>query len=393
MAPPLLNASCRDVSSTPTLSSSSTNVHTFLDSHMCLIFDSHLDLAWNALTWKRDLRRPLADLNAAEQGLPEKFRGKATTCLPELRRARVAVCLGTAMARVPHGDRALHGESLDFATHEQAFAFAQGQLAYYRALEAAGELRLIQNANQLQAHWDQWKSHTGTTLPTIGLIFAMEGADAIVDPEHVEAWFAQGLRCVSLVHYGTSQYAVGTGHEGPLRDRGREFLSQCARVGMIVDLTHLCDESFFDVVESFDGPVCATHQNCRALVPGQRQFTDEQIQVITRRGGVLGVACDSWMLYPGWVRGETAREVVGMEALGDHIDHICQLTGNADHVCIGSDLDGGFGTEQTPVGLDSIADLQKLVGILSHRGYSSDDVRRVMGENWLRFFLAHLPAE
>jgi membrane dipeptidase len=357
-----------------------------------LIFDSHLDLAWNALAWKRDLLLPLDELNAREaEWTDQKFRGRATTCLPEMRRGQVAVCLGTMMARVPYGKIQVHGDTLDFPTHEQAFAYAQAQSAYYNALEWSGAIRPIETAGDLQAHWDQWKSPESEIDPPIGLILAMEGADAIVSPEQAAYWFDIGLRCASLVHYGTSAYAVGTGEDGPITDLGRALLKEFESLGIVLDLTHLCDTSFFQAIDAFGGPVCASHQACRALVPGQRQFTDEQLKIIIDRGGVIGVPCDAWMLYPGWIRGESSREVVAINALADHVDHVCQLAGNSHHVSIGSDLDGGFGTEQTPTGLDSIADLQKLDPILSQRGYTHDDVEAILGENWLRFFLEHVP--
>ena len=144
-------------------------------------------------------------------------------------------------------------------------------------------------------------------------------------------------------------------------------------------------------MEVYSGPVIATHQACRELVPGQRQFSDEQLREVIRRSGIVCVPCDAWMLHPNWIRGETSREVVSIEALADHVDHVCQLAGNPNHAAVGSDLDGGYGTEQTPSGLDSIADLQKLGHILDGRGYSEKDIRGILGENALRFFLKHLP--
>jgi membrane dipeptidase len=163
------------------------------------------------------------------------------------------------------------------------------------------------------------------------------------------------------------------------------------KLGMILDATHLADKSFSQALDLFGGPVLASHNNCRALVPHQRQFSDEQIRRLIDRGAVIGTALDAWMLAPGWVKGETSRAVVGLEAVADHIDHICQLAGNARHAAIGSDLDGGFGTEQTPSGLDRISDLQKLDAMLASRGYSSVAIDDVFHGNWLRFFRQHLP--
>jgi membrane dipeptidase len=161
---------------------------------------------------------------------------------------------------------------------------------------------------------------------------------------------------------------------------------------MILDATHLSDPSFFEALELFDGPVLASHQNARALVPGDRQFSDEQLKLLIARDAVIGAAFDAWMLYPGWERGKTSPEVVSLEAVADHIAHVCDLAGNARHAAIGTDLDGGFGTEQTARDLDTIADVHKLAGILAGRGYSDEDLDLIFHGNWLRFFRRALPA-
>lgn len=361
---------------------------------MTPIIDSHLDLSWNAFSWGRDITAPLQTINAAERHMTdERARGKATTCLPELRRAGVTVCLATVLARAPRfhepPSEGYLRTRLDHPNQEIACAVARGQLAYYRQLEQRGEVRFLCSRADLGVHWAAW-SQTSDHSP-IGLILAMEGADPITSPGELERWWNDGLRSLGLVHYGHGRYATGTGVDGPLTPQGIDLLREMRRVGMILDVTHMADESFFEALDCFDGPVMASHNNCRALVPGQRQFSDEQIRLLLERDAVIGVAFDAWMLYPGWEIGCTNREVVELAAAADHIDHICQLAGNCDHVAIGSDLDGGFGTEQTPVGLDSIADLQKLVGILAHRGYKPDSIDGIFHGNWLRHFLRHLP--
>jgi membrane dipeptidase len=360
---------------------------------MTLIFDTHLDLAWNALGWGRDLTRSLAEINDREAGMTGSARGRATTCLPEMRRGGVAVCLGTVVARVKP-DAAFAAEpsrtSIDYPNHPIACAAARGQLAYYRLLEEQGEVALLRTSADLDAHWRRWQQGDPAELP-VGIILAMEGADPIVHPEQAEGWFLDGLRSVSPAHYGKSRYAVGTGESGPLSAEGVALLEQFARLGMILDVTHLSEPSFFEAVDRFDGPVMASHNNCRALVPGDRQFSDEQIRRLIEREAVIGVALDAWMLHPEWKIGETSRDVVGLEAVVDHVDHVCQLAGNCRHVGIGSDLDGGYGTEQTPRGLDTIADLQKLADLLATRGYADEDVRAVFHGNWLEFFGRHLP--
>ena len=363
---------------------------------MRLIFDSHLDLSWSALSYNRDLTESVTQINQREAAMTAgRGFGTATTSLPEMRRGRVAVCLGTLLARAKRHVQPAGGHlrtDLDYGTQTIAYAISQGQLAYYKLLEQQGEIKRIDTAAELDAHWQLWQQQDDVSQLPIGLILAMEGADPIVDPSQVEAWFRDGLRSVMLSHYGKSHYSVGTGDDGPLTPRGREMLQEFERVGMILDLTHLADQSFFEALERFNGPVMASHNNCRALVHADRQFSDEQIRLLIERGAVIGVVCDAWMLQPGWQIGHTQPAGLTMSALVDHIDHICQLAGNARHAGIGSDLDGGYGTEQTPSDLKTIADLQKLEALLSERGYSSDDIDAIFHGNWLNFFRRALPA-
>jgi membrane dipeptidase len=360
---------------------------------MRLIFDGHLDLSWNALSWGRDVAMDLDALNADERTMTDHpARGRATTTLPEMRRGGIAACQATLLCRARPRGRPADGPSrlnLDFANQEIASATARGQLAYYELLERRGLLRMIRTAADLDEHWSDWSADPDAT--PIGYILAMEGADPIVDIDQAQAWWDLGLRSVNLAHYGASRYAVGTGGDGPLTPDGVRLLKEFERLGMILDATHLSDMSFFEALDLFDGPVLASHNNCRALVHDGRQFSDEQILRLIERGAVIGAALDAWMLHPGWVRGRTARDVVSLDAVADHIDHVCQLAGNARHAAIGSDLDGGFGTEQVPTGLDRISELQKLDGLLSARGYSAGDIDAIFHGNWLRFFRDHLP--
>lgn len=359
-----------------------------------LLIDSHLDLAWNALSFNRDQTESVEQINRREASMTDSAaRGRATTSLQEMRTAGVGVCLGTLMARAKRHIQPVAGHmrtNLDYGTQSIAYGIAQGQLAYYRLLEAQGQMKLIGTVQELDAHWRRWQEEFDEQLP-IGNILAMEGADPIVEPSQAEAWFKQGLRSVMLSHYGKSHYSVGTGDDGPLTPRGIELLKEFERIGMILDVTHLADQSFFEALERFAGPVMASHNNSRVLVPRDRQFSDEQIKLLIQRQAVIGVALDAWMLKPGWIIGQSKPDGLFLTALIDHIDHICQLAGNTDHVGIGSDLDGGYGTEQTPSDLKTIADLQKLDGLLAERGYSSQDIDKIFHGNWLGFFRRWLP--
>ena len=352
-----------------------------------LIVDSHLDLAMNALIWNRDLTRSVAETRTLEAGMAQKGRAGGTVALPDMRRGRVGLCFATVIARTSPDWREDSG--LDASSQGIAFGRAAGQLAYYRLLERHGEMRQIRTTADLVAHLAEWEGDS-SDLP-VGYVLAMEGADPIPNEDWVEWWWEEGLRMVSLSHYGVSSYAHGTGTEGGLLPPGRGLLDAMRTKGIAVDLTHLADRAFWEVLDSFDGNVLASHQNSRQLVPGGRQMNDDQLKAIIDRDGVIGTAMDSWMLYPDWVKGQTDPSVVTLEDVANHIEHVCELAGNTEQAGLGTDLDGGFGKEQSPHDLETIADLARTGKILSERGRSDDDVAAIMQGNWLRFLRKILP--
>ncbi len=356
---------------------------------MMKIVDSHLDLAMNALIWNRDLTRTVEETRGLEAGMKQKGRGVGMVALPEMRRGGVGLCFATANARASKDWR--EDKGLDASWQEIAFGRAGAQLAYYRLLERNGEMRQIRSVTELEAHLVEWE-RTGEG-PAVGYVLAMEGADPIPDASWVEWWWGKGLRMVSLSHYGVSSYAHGTGTVGGLLPRAGELLDAVSAAGMAVDLTHLADAAFWEVLDRFGGRVLASHQNCRELVPGERQMSDEQLQAIIERGGVIGTAMDAWMLRPGWIKGETDPALVSLEAVADHIEHVCELAGDCRHAALGTDLDGGFGKEQTPRELETIAELGKVGEILSGRGYGEEDVEGILRGNWIRFLREMLPGE
>ncbi len=348
-----------------------------------LIFDAHLDLSMNALEWNRDLTRPVAEIRRREEGRTDKVdRAKGTVSLPEMRRGQVGLCVATLIARFVKPDNPLPG----WHSPEIAWAQTQGQLAWYRAMEEAGEMVQICDVAALDRHVRLWQDNPPDRAP-IGYVLSLEGADSIRTPAHLERAYAQGLRAIGPAHYGPGRYTYGTHASAPLERAGRELLAEMERLGVILDATHLCDEVFWQALECFHGPVWASHSNCRALVPDQRQFDDRQIKALVERGAVIGAALDAWMMVPGWIRGKTTPEEAGVKLahMLDHIDHVCQIAGNAGHAAVGTDLDGGYGREQSPADLDTIADLQRLPDMLRARGYSEADVALILHGNWIRF--------
>ena len=346
------------------------------------IFDAHLDLAMNALEWNRDLRWSVDHIRQSEAGMTDKpDRGNNTVSFEAMRTGNIGLCVATQIARYVKPTSDLPG----WNSPEQAWAQTQGQLAWYREMERLGHLRQIDNLKGLKQHLELWNENPGTE--PIGYILSLEGADSLVTLEHLEIAFESGLRAVGPAHYGPGTYAHGTDSTGGLGVRGRDLLRKMEDLNVILDATHLCDESFWEALEHFNGPVWASHNNCRKFVDHNRQFSDSQIRELIDRNAVIGMALDAWMMVPNWVRGVSTPESMNasLQQTVENIDHICQLAGNANHVGIGTDLDGAFGKEQSPKEIDTIADLQKLPLLLKERGYTSDDISGIMSHNFIRF--------
>jgi membrane dipeptidase len=349
------------------------------------IIDAHLDLSMNALEWNRDLTRPVSELRVREKGLTDKpDRARGTVSLPELRRGGIGVVVATQIGRYVAPDNPLAG----WHSPWQAWAQTQGQLAWYKEMEKAGEMMMIKDLATLEKQVSRWldPAEKKDVLP-VGYILSLEGADSIVHPDYLQEAYAYGLRALGPAHYGPGRYANGTDATGHLTVPGVALLREMERLGIILDATHLCDDAFWDAMELYNGPVWASHNNCRSLVDHNRQFSDEMIRALIAKGAVIGGALDAWMMVPGWVRGVSTPEALqcNLEKVVDHLDHICQIAGNALHVGMGTDLDGAFDTEQCPCDLDTIADLARMEGLLADRGYSSQDIDNVLHGNWLRF--------
>jgi membrane dipeptidase len=360
-----------------------------MDRDKPFFIDAHLDLALNALEWNRDLTRPIAEIRAAEAGLGDKAgRGQGMVCLPEMRRGRVGLAVVTQIARVKQ-NVGLNPVAV-WHSPAQAWAMTQAQLAWYRALEEAGEITMIASGAELEMQVERLRNGD---FSVIGCVQSLEGADSLLTPGHLERACAQGLRAVGLAHYGPGRYAQGTNSTGGLPPEGRELLGEMERLGMILDVTHLSDECFWEALENFSGAVWASHHNCRALVPHQRQLSDDQIRALIERDAVIGAAMDCWMLVPGWAQGGTggAAPGPGLERVVEHIDHVCQIAGNTRHTGLGSDLDGGFGREQSPRELETIAGVERLCDLLRERGWKTEEIDGFAHGNFLRVLRRALP--
>ena len=346
--------------------------------------DAHLDLSMNAMEWNRDLRKTVYDIREREKNLTDKpDRAKGTVAFPELRKGNIGLVIATQIARYVAPGNPLPG----WHSAVQAWAQTQGQLAWYKAMEAAGEMVMIKDKAALNAHVALWMNDAPNEKKPIGYILSLEGADSLITLDNLHVAHEYGLRALGPAHYGPGRYANGTDATGHLNEDGKNLLREMDSLNMILDATHLCDDAFWDAMDLFKGPVWASHNNCRALVNHNRQFSDEMIKVLIDRGAVIGAAFDAWMIVPDWIRGKSLPEQMNctVEKILDHTDHICQIAGNALHVGLGTDLDGGYGKEQSPYDVDTIADLQNIPSMLLKRGYSNTDVENIMHGNWLRF--------
>ena len=347
------------------------------------LVDAHLDLSMNAMEWNRDLRKPINEIRQREKGLIDKpDRGNNTVCFPELRKGDIGLVVATQIARYVSPENPLPG----WHSPEQAWAQTQAQLAWYRAMEEDGELVQVKDLAGLEHHLRSWHSNTDEKK-AIGYILSLEGADSIVTLKHLERAYLYGLRALGPAHYGPGRYAQGTDATGFMGAAGRALLKEMENLRIILDATHLCDDSFWEAMKNFNGAVWASHNNCRKLVNHNRQFSDDQLRELISRGSVIGGVLDAWMMVPHWQRRVSDPKSMNcnLEVLVDHMDHICQLAGNALHIGIGSDLDGAFGKEQSPYDIDTIADLQNLPDLLARRGYTQEDIRNISHGNWLRF--------
>ncbi|MEW6287463.1 MAG: membrane dipeptidase [Chloroflexota bacterium] len=362
-----------------------------------LIVDSHQDLAWNMLTYGRDYTRSVQETRRLEAGTPTpQQNGDSLLGWHEYQRGKIAVIFATLFAaplrKKEPGDILLYQDS------ETAHRLYRQQIDLYRQLADShpDKFRLIASTSELDAVLEHWsRPELDSSGHPVGLLYLMEGADAIRSPHELTEWWDLGLRMIGLAWAGT-RYCGGTGEPGPLTDEGRRLLRAMADYNFILDLSHMDEAAALEALDRYPAPVMASHANCAALLRGaetNRHLPDHVIRALIEREGVIGVIPLNTFLKVGWLRKQgSRREEVPLDALIAHIDHICQLAGNSEHAAIGSDFDGGFGLQSVPPELDSIADLPLIGDKLIERGYSQTDVENILGGNWLRFLRRNLPS-
>ncbi len=352
-----------------------------------ILVDGHLDIAFNRLCFGRDPRISALETRRREGPLAnEKWRGQAMVGLPELRQGRVAVVCGTIfLARREDWD----GPSADQITYNdeiEADGRGHAQLRVYHELhdEHAG-FRMIRTREDLTAVLDGWKN--GAT-GDVGIVVLMEGADPIRRTADVPAWYDEGVRIVGLA-WKRTRYAGGTGAPGPLTPEGRSLVDALGDHGVVLDLSHAAEESFFEAIDRFSGIVIASHANPRALCPGDRQVSDEMIRRLAHRDGVIGIVPFNRMLEAGWPGPPAPR--TPLRRVAEAVLHVAEVAGTHRAVAIGSDFDGGFGALSAPHGLDTVADLPRIADALADAGLADSMIEDVLGGNWIRVLKRALP--
>jgi membrane dipeptidase len=349
------------------------------------IVDAHEDIAWNIIDAGRDVRRSALETRRLEENTDVPQRGGLCMLgLPEWLAGGITIICGTIFA-APASEY-FSGPGT-YTNAEEAHASGLAQIDFYHRLaDECEQVMLVGTRADLDAALASWESET----PRVGIIPLMEGADPIRVPAEAEFWFERGVRMVGLSWARGSRYAGGNSAPGPLTDAGRELLAVMADVGLVLDVSHLAEEAFFEALDCFEGRIVASHANPRARVPGPRQLSDEMIRRLAGRGGVIGIVFYNGFLRPDWSKGDAKNRVTVADAAAA-VDHVCQVVGDAAHVGLGSDFDGGFGAEGAPAEMDTIADLPRIGPALAEMGYGEEEITAILGGNWLRVLRAALP--
>lgn len=355
---------------------------------MSIIVDAHEDVASTMLFYGRNYLRSAYDIRADEAGGPaEAANGVAMLGLPEWLTGNVAVIFGTLWT-LPDRKQTDQLE-LAYRTSGEAHAQAMQQIEVYEELATISpNLRVIRYRHDLDIVLRSWRGDPDQRQ--VGVVYLMEGGDAIQEPEEIGLWYARGLRFVGPA-WAATRYCGGTSEPGPLTEEGVRLLHEMSKYNMVLDISHMAEEAFFQAVECYPGRIIASHANPRVLSENiDRHLSDEMIKALIARDGIIGAVLFNKFLLRGWNHGDP-KDAATAETVARAIDHVCQIAGDARHAGIGTDFDGGFGMRSTPGGFDTVADLGIIAPALAKLGYTVTDIELIMGGNWLRLLREVLP--
>lgn len=351
-----------------------------------ILIDAHEDIAYSAINFNRDYSKSSKYIREIEinTDIPSR-NGHAMLGYEDWKKANVAMIFSTLFI-MPKKYQEGDWEKVSYKDFGEARSLLQKQIDFYHRLENdyPEKFLILKNTHQYKTHWRQWEDEHLLTKP-IGLVLLMEGADGIRYPQEIEEWYHQGLRIIGLSWAG-GKYSGGMYEPGGITHQGRLMMEIMVDLNMGLDIAHMSEEAALQALDIYEGVVFCSHANVKKLINGfggDRHLSDLIIKKITERNGVIGLMPYNNFLDPDWTKYEP-RDKVPLNLFVNHIDHICQLTGNAENVAIGTDFDGGFGYPEVPFELNSIADLPKLADFLTSRGYNESEIRSIFGLNWKR---------
>ena len=374
-----------------------------------LIVDAHEDLAYSALTFQRDYLRSALETRRLEEGsFAAQENGHSLLGWPEYQRGQVALVIATLF--IAERGTLADWETQVYRSPAEARRLWQIQVEYYQRLEgdSPDHFRLVRSRADLQQTLAPWReqpavlpegtspeSEPNAVTHPVGIILLMENAEGLRAPGELEEWFEQGVRLVGPVWAKNgARFCGGTRTQEGFTREGQELLEVMAGLGLALDIAHMNERSALWAIDRYEGTLAATHANCRSLLrrtDDERHLSDRVIRRLVERGGVIGVSPYARWLRPDWSKEDDSSKT-DLNHLAAHIDHICQLAGDARHAGLGTDFDGGWGWPAVPHELDTIADLHKLSGCLAERGYSPDEISALFGGNWIDFLERSLPS-
>lgn len=355
-----------------------------------IVVDAHEDIAYNALCFNRDYHTSALVTRRREAGTNTPAQnGVAMLGLPDSLLGRVGLIFATLFV-APRSRNPTPWDALSYDNAHEAYRLALQQMDYYdRLADESEKIRLVTAQSDLEAVLDTWKDESEIGARRQGLLVLIENADSIIEPRQFEEWYERGVRAVGPA-WKASRYCGGTGQPGALTTLGYDLLDVLADFNAILDLSHMAEAAFLEAVDRYPGPIIASHSNPRRFRSSDRHLSDAMILRLAERDGVMGIVLYNAFLNDRWNKADAP---LPMSVVTDAIDYVCQLTGSAAHVGLGSDFDGGFGRDSAPEGLDTVGDLWAIGGALRARGYAESDIERILGGNMIRKVRQALPAK
>lgn len=358
-----------------------------------LIIDAHQDLSWNMLTFGRNYTLSAAETRQREEGtITPQVNEDTLLGWPDYQRGKVAIIFSTLFA-APARRKLGEWDQQCYASDDEAHMRYSIQMDAYDRLadEHPTRFQKIEKSVDLQAILAHWQREDTDEHP-VGLVILMEGAEGVREPAELEDWYQRGVRIIGPAWAGT-RFCGGTREPGGFTKEGYALLENMAEFDFTLDLSHMDEKAALQALDSYPGAIIASHANALALLKetsSNRHLTDRVIQGLLERGGTIGIVPTNSFLRPNW-QDAGGRASVTLDYVVGQMDYICQMAGNALHVGIGSDFDGGFGLTSVPIEIDTIADLRKIIPILIHKGYTEADISAILGGNWLAHLQNTLP--